>query len=266
MKIKEISKSDDIKLRECRLLCQENRLENLVLLGDLYYPCLGLTQVYAVYNDLKTMVACFTIFQGFKDPSVVLPYNIPEEIFSIIMKFLKGHFSITFGLVSFDISEKQLAKFFQIEEQISEYCMTIKGVSNLENSQNTMAKKATLDDYSTINDFYQSINAYAWHPSQLESGFYFFIKDSEEIVACGGTHLETPDLAQIGNIFVNEKHRRKGYGKIITAQVTREILHSKKIASLFVLKDNHLAISLYKSLGFRIFKPVSIFLLSRFKH
>ena len=141
--------------------------------------------------------------------------------------------------------------------------MTIEGVSNLANSQNTMAKKATLDDYSTINDFYQSINAYAWHPSQLESGFYFFIKDSEEIVACGGTHLETPDLAQLGNIFVHEKHRRKGYGSVITAHVTQEILQTKKVASLFVLQDNLSAISIYKQLGFRIFKPVSIFSLSK---
>ncbi|MCG3219476.1 MAG: GNAT family N-acetyltransferase [Candidatus Heimdallarchaeota archaeon] len=263
MIINEISKSDNESLRDCRLLYQDNYLENLVLMGDLYDPCLKLTQVYAVYDDLENIIACFTVFDGFKHPSVVLPYNLPKVIFSIIMNFLQENFSESFGLVSFDISEKQLTEFFTVEEQLFEYCLIIESISDLKYTQNVTSKKSTPSDFSKINDFYQLMNTYAWHPSQLESGFYFFIEDSKEIIACGGTHLETPDLAQLGNIFVHEKHRRKGYGSVITAHVTREILQTKKVASLFVLQDNLSAISIYKQLGFRIFKPVSIFSLSK---
>jgi ribosomal protein S18 acetylase RimI-like enzyme len=268
MRIKEISKDDDKSIRECRLLCQENYLENLVVLGDLYAPCFKLSQVYAVYNAFEKIVACFTIFNGFKDLSVVLPYDLPKKTFTMIMGFLQESLPDSFGFVSFDISEKKLAEFFQLEEQTLEYCMVIEDFSASINSQDlhTVIKKATPDDYSKINDFYKSINAYAWHPIQLESGFYFFIEESEEIVACGGTHLETPTLAQLGNIYVLEKHRRKGYGAIITSHITREILHSKKVASLFVLKDNLPAILLYQSIGFEIYKPVSIFSLTNFRN
>ena len=262
MKVEEISINDEDSIRECRLLCQENYLENLVLLGDLYDPCLKSSQVYAVFSDHQKMIACFTIFKGFKDPSVVLPYGLSSETFSLIMKFLQESLSGSFGFVTFDISEIQLAEFFKVEDQLSEFCMIIEGLSISKNSRDSLAKKTTPNDYQKISAFYQSMNTYAWNSTQLDSGFYFLIEDSEEIVACGGTHLETPILAQLGNIFVHENHRRKGYGKIITTQITREVLLSKKIASLFVLQDNLPAISLYKSLGYRIFKPVSIYSLT----
>jgi len=264
MKIKEISLKDEKSLDKCRLLCQNNYLENLVLLGDLYYPCLKLSQVYAIYNDCEEITACFTVFNGFKDPSAVLPYGLSREYFSLIMKFLQETLPDTFGFVSFDISEDQLEEFFKVEDQMSEYCMITETLPSPAHPIQTIAKKATPADYSRINDFYQSINAYAWNSCQLESGFYFIIEDSEEIVACAGTHLETPNLAQLGNIYVHETHRRKGYGQILTSIVSEKILQSKKIVSLFVLQDNTPAITLYKSLGFKVFKPVSIFSLKHY--
>ena len=57
------------------------------------------------------------------------------------------------------------------------------------------------------------------------------------------------------DIFINEEHRGKGYGRELIKQ-GKELLNSKGISKLriSVFKDNYIAKSLYDSLGFYIFE------------
>ena len=57
------------------------------------------------------------------------------------------------------------------------------------------------------------------------------------------------------DIFINEEHRGKGYGRELIKQ-GKELLNSKGISKLriSVFKDNYIAKSLYVSLGFYIFE------------
>ena len=117
-------------------------------------------------------------------------------------------------------------------------------------------KQCELTD--NIKDFYQSIKQYPWHEVQLESGYYQVIVVNSRIIACGGTHFETPLLAHLGNIHVLTEFRGRGIGKAITCSITSKILEKKRLATLFVSQSNIEAISMYRKLGFRNYKPVTL--------
>lgn len=93
---------------------------------------------------------------------------------------------------------------------------------------------------------------------QFDSGFYHYIVDDKQIVACGGTHFETEYSAQLGNIHVIPQYRRQGLGYQLVKSITWEILTRKEMATLFVAQKNYPAISLYEKIGFSTYKPVNI--------
>lgn len=260
MEIQLISNKDQNLIQQCINLAEQNYLNNLVLLGDLYPPCIKLTKIYGVFNNKYELISCFTNFEGFPSPSIVLPANLPNEIFTSVMNHLKETIPSSFSLVSFDLTEQKISNFFNIPKFTSEYCMYINNKTDLALFNSPHLKHVTEEDNDRINEFYRAINAYPWNPIQLESGFHYYIELENKIIACGGTHLETPRLAQLGNIYVLEEYRRQKFGKIITSNITHQILKKKEMAVLFVLEDNMPAISLYEKLGFKHYKPVKIFI------
>jgi len=252
----------DPKLRlQCIALAEQNYLDNLILLGDLYPPLLQLTKIYGVFDNQHELISSFTIFKGFSSPSVVLPSDLPTEMISTILSYLKETILSTFMLVSFDLTEQALGDFFTITGFSSEQCMYIDKNANLPLFGSPQLKHATENDSDRLDEFYRSKHVYPWNPIQITSGFYCYIElePENEIIACGGTHFETPRLAQLGNIYVREEYRRQNFGKIITSNVTHQILKKKELATLFVVQDNIPAISLYEQLGFIPYKSVKLF-------
>ncbi len=238
-------------------MVKDDYLDNIVLIGDLFPPCIKLTDIYGVFDN-KKLISFFTVFKGFKVPSVVLPSNLPKyEIF--ILSNLEKNIQNDFTLVSFTLKENDLINYFQITDKSSEYCMITNQTKFKPRNSDHIWKKATKENFTLIDKFYRSIHTYPWNPIQLESNFYFFTKNEDKIIACGGTHFETPDAAHLGNVIVLPDFRGQSLGISLVSTMTREILREKQFATLFVTKDNIPAINLYEKLGFSHHKPVSIF-------
>ncbi|MFX0113270.1 MAG: GNAT family N-acetyltransferase [Candidatus Hodarchaeota archaeon] len=261
MQIRPIPHSDDALLHRCISLAEKGYLDNLILLGDLFPPCNALTEVFGVFDEKKSLLSCFTIFSGFPHPSVVPLAKQPSDVSAYMLQFLQEHLPGYFTIVTFDIPKTFLSKFFSIKEISIELCMVLDKTENLPVCSSPLIKRASSsEEYKRISSFYKSINAYPWHPIQLKSGYYHYIElENKTVVACGGTHLETPKLAHLGNFFVLPEYRRQGFGKALVSIVSCEILKQKDLATLFVAQWNSVAISLYQKLGFRKYKPVSIF-------
>lgn len=259
MEIQPISKKERKLIDKCRQITQRYYLDNLVLIGDLYSPCINLTTIYGIFSQNNKLLNCFTVFKGFKEPSVVLPVHLSPKMFSKIMNFLQENLPSHFSLVSLEFKEKDLTNFFTITGFTSEYCMKIDRQTPLSVLNFPCLKKARGEDTERLESFYTTVGAYAWNELQLESGFYYYIELNNQIVACGGTHFETPRLAQLGNIYVLKKFRRQNFGTILTTNITRDILAKKELATLFVLQDNLPALNLYEKIGFEIYKPAHIF-------
>ena len=258
MEILLIEKDQGKLLKKCRQIAHENYLDNLVLIGDLHPPCIDLARIYGVFSDDKELVSFFIVFVGFHMPSIVLPVKLERHIFIKIMEFLGEILPDSFLFLSLELDEPDIIDFFKVESVAVDYCMTIHAHDPPPAIPSPYLRKATFDDVDRIDEFYQAIGPGPWHPKQMESGFYHMIEKDGKIIACGGTHFETPRLAQLGNIYVLEEFRGQKFGEILTTALTREVLTKKEIATLFVRVDNKIAQNLYKKLGYKMFKPANL--------
>ena len=71
LEIKLILKTNRELIQRCVKLADTDYFDNIVLLGDLFFPCIKLTDIYGVFDN-KKLISFFTIFKGFGFPSVVL--------------------------------------------------------------------------------------------------------------------------------------------------------------------------------------------------
>ncbi|MFX0124299.1 MAG: GNAT family N-acetyltransferase [Candidatus Hodarchaeota archaeon] len=257
LEIKLIPKTNRKLIQRCVKIAETDYFDNIVLLGDLYLPCIKLTDIYGIF-DKNNLISFFTVFKGFAVPSVVLPSNL-TEIEAFILSSLEKIVQNEFILISFTLKEKNLINYIQINDKSSEYCMITNRSNFLPKISEIIFKQVTKENFDRIDLFYQSIHTYPWNPIQLESNFYSFLEENNKIIACGGTHFETPDVAHLGNIIVLPEFRGRSLGIALVSTITNNILRDKSFASLFVTQDNLPAINLYKKLGFFHHKPVSIF-------
>ena len=90
-----------------------------------------------------------------------------------------------------------------------------------------------------------------FYPAMVGRGVFFGVYEGPELVAAAGTHLLSRDegAAAIGNIYTRRDRRGRGFGRIVTTSVMRE-LASVETVGLNVRADNAAAIGLYESLGF----------------
>ncbi len=258
MEIRLIEKQENHLLKKCRQIAHVNYLDNLVLIGDLHPPCIDLARIYGVFTEQKELVSFFIVFVGFHMPSIVLPVKLERRVFVKIMEYLREILPESFLLLSLELVEQDITEFFKVRSVAVDYCMTIHAQDNPPEIPSSHLRKATINDVDRIDEFYQAIGSGPWHPKQLESGFYHFIEKDDQIIACGGTHFETPRLAQLGNIFVLEEFRGQKYGEILTTTLTRAVLAKKEISTLFVRVDNKIAQKLYTKLGYKMFKPANL--------
>jgi predicted GNAT family acetyltransferase len=257
MNIRHLTKSDSFYLNKCYNLASRDFFDHIVLLGDLFPPCFQITDVYGIFEK-NSLVSFFTVFNGFEIPSIVL-LNSAEEIVAYILSKLANFISEHFVLVSASLSEKTVKKYFRITEISSEFCMMtdINAAKFLESD--TTLIHGSRKELNRIDNFYRQNKTFPWNPIQLESQFYFLKEKNSDIIACGGTHFETPELAHLGNIFVLPEYRGKSIGKNLVSTIGNKILETKQLISLFVVRDNYPALSLYKKLGFSKRKSYSLY-------
>ncbi len=258
MKIRLLEKHETKLLKKCRQIAHENYLDNLVLIGDLHKPCIDLARIYGVFTEQKELVSFFIVFVGFFMPSIVLPVKLDRTIYVEIMMYLQKLLPESFLILSLELTDQEISEFFNVGSVAVDYCMTLNVQDIPPVIPSPYLVKATQGDTKRIDEFYNSIGAGPWHPKQMESGFYFFIEKNKQIIACGGTHFETPRLAQLGNIYVLEEYRGQKFGEILTTAITREVLAKKEIATLFVRIENKIAQNLYKKLGYKFYKPANL--------
>lgn len=258
MEIKKISKNENLLIEKCRKIAEDNYLDNLVLLGDLYQPCIDLTDIFGLYSKDDILLSFFVIFKGFTIPSIVLPVKLKEEHYIQIMKFLQKYLPNEFFFLSLELLEENIEDFFIVNWVSTDYCMIHDSKTGLEKIPFSSLIKAENIHLDEIDSFYKKYTSSPWHPKQFVSDFYHFILKDDKIIACGGTHFETPRLAQLGNIFVLEEYRGKNFGKILTTGITVEVLKKKELATLFVHNDNYIALNLYKKLGYKLYKEANL--------
>lgn len=89
-------------------------------------------------------------------------------------------------------------------------------------------------------------------PYQLESGYYFGIREGDELVSVAGIHLihQTLRFAMLGNVVTAPEKQGRGYGSLVTSTLCKELFRFSEVLILDVPMENGRALRVFSKLGF----------------
>lgn len=86
----------------------------------------------------------------------------------------------------------------------------------------------------------------------------YFVEAEGELVGMAGAkyarHKNFSHIAKVGAVYIKKEFRGRGFGKALLVELVKDILANKSIKKikLTVNKSQRAAVSLYKSIGFKI--------------
>jgi hypothetical protein len=86
----------------------------------------------------------------------------------------------------------------------------------------SVVKPLSHSDTGDIIDLYHYYPNNFFEPYQLETGYYYGIRENKQLVSIAGIHVlsEVNDVAAVGNIVTHPDHRSKGYSRRSTFSAT----------------------------------------------
>ena len=111
----------------------------------------------------------------------------------------------------------------------------------------------TPDDRAEVTEFYRKAFPENWFdPRTLESGCYVGLEEDGKLAALAGVHVwsATHRVAALGNIATMPGLRGRGFGRRVTAAVTRNLVGRGWAVGLNVAEANGAAVRVYERLGF----------------
>jgi len=216
-------------------------------LDDFYWPRM-------TYYGIQTEIGLKNItpfYRGDNLPVLLAFGELDQEYLRQLQSLLPNRFytHISPGLI------KHFSDNYQISEHGDHYKMTLVNSDPIlqANTDNTYPLAET--DLPEVNELYkESYPENAFDPRMLESGQYIGIRHLGRLVSIAGIHTysTTYRVAALGNITTHPENRGQGYGRAVTARLCQLLEDKVDFIGLHVKCDNQPAISLYRSLGFRI--------------
>ena len=96
-----------------------------------------------------------------------------------------------------------------------------------------------------------------------ELGTFLGIRVDGNLVAMAGERMKPAGYTEITAVCVHPSHRGRGYGQMLLAAVSRQILARGEIPFLHVFTSNELAIALYKRQGMEIRRRLHVTVLQK---
>jgi hypothetical protein len=82
---------------------------------------------------------------------------------------------------------------------------------------------------------------------------YFLINKDNEVLSMASNNRNTLNTACISHVYTPPKLRGRGHGSLITAMVSKRMLHSgKKYCNLFTNLENPTSNSIYQKIGYKL--------------
>lgn len=123
-------------------------------------------------------------------------------------------------------------------------------------------------DLPELRHFYaQSYPDHWFDPRMLETGAYMGLHIDQHLVSVAGVHVYSPRyrVATLGNIATHPGYRGRGYGRMVTACLCRQLLRQVDHLGLNVKADNQPALRCYTRLGFVVKAEYAEWMLERKK-
>jgi len=235
-----------VLVKTCRQYLATDSFANVLVLGDLYEPFFGLSDIHAAFEGDRVVGVC-SIYHAYTTPSIVWGTNDPDAK-QLLIKNALAKIDSDFITLCEPSEVSLLKQYSDVLQHRSEQQMVANRPTNVETA--TEASRVHRNESKLLNDFYVEHHAEAWVPVQFRAGPYYCVKTGGKIVSAAGVHIVTPQIAQLGNIITDEAYRGRGYATACTSALAADLARRCRIISLFVRKDNAPAIHMYEKLGF----------------
>jgi ribosomal protein S18 acetylase RimI-like enzyme len=96
-----------------------------------------------------------------------------------------------------------------------------------------------------------------------ELGIFLGIRIDGKLVAMAGERMKPANYTEITAVCVHPSHRGRGYGQVLLAAISRQILARGEIPFLHVFSSNDSAIALYRRQGMEIRRRLYVTVLQR---
>lgn len=123
-----------------------------------------------------------------------------------------------------------------------------------------------VSDLAELRQFYtQSYPDHWFDPRMLETGAYMGLHIDQRLISVAGVHVCSPRyrVAALGNIATQPAWRGRGYGRMVTACLCRQLLRQVDHLGLNVKADNQPALRCYTGLGFVVKAEYAEWMLER---
>jgi ribosomal protein S18 acetylase RimI-like enzyme len=100
-------------------------------------------------------------------------------------------------------------------------------------------------------------------PRTIELGDYFGIFDGQRLIAMAGERMCAGSLREISGVCTDPKFQGRGLARALMLKLVRAELARDERPFLHVMRDNTSARRLYERLGFRIYREVSVRVVSK---
>ncbi len=245
-----------VNLHDKKLLADYFRKDpflHLYSLGDLDDFFWSKTTCYGVLTG-KSVDKVVLLYRGGAMPVLLAlsqPGQLEKEYINQLIQLLPDQFyaHLSPGIENF------FSSTFAISDYGCHYKMGLQDPSRLEkvNTENTCP--LTEIDLEEIQSLYQSsYPGNAFNPRMFLTQQYIGYRRDGRLLSIGGVHVYSPAfrVAALGNITTRPEYRNQGLGRAVTAKLCLFLQKNVDIIGLNVKQDNSPALSLYRSLGFKI--------------
>ena len=237
--------------RELGEFLMQDRLANAYLLGDLDPAYYQFCHWYGSRDAQGELRHVMLVYVGLSLPVVILSGNGEG-----LEEFLEDTRSVVPDRFHYHVLEEQFPALQAVYETESAETMLRMGLERDDFAppeRDRRVERLGHRDTAAIMALYEHYPDNFFEPYQLETGFYFGIRNERgRPVSMGGVHVisEDYDVAVIGNLVTHAEYRGQGLATKVTARLVEELFERVSMLALNVGRDNPHAVKLYENFGF----------------
>lgn len=238
---------------ELRDFLMRDRLASAYLLGNLDPAYFQWCKAYGARDDDGVLESLVLLYTGLSLPAVFTVGD--ERHFGELLESIRAELPERFH---FHVQEKQLAALRGVYQPAALKRMWRMGLERQSHIKQELKDPPRVErlghrDTAAIMELYQHYPDNLFEAYQLETGFYFGVRDPEiGLASIAGIHVfsEEHDVAVIGNFVTHPDRRGEGMASACTARLLDELFERVSFVALNVQADNEAAIHMYGKFGF----------------
>jgi ribosomal protein S18 acetylase RimI-like enzyme len=226
-----------------------DRVRNAYQIGSMSPGYQDYTRHYWLTLDEEPKAA-ITVYDGLSAPAL-FAWGETEEL-ALLLDRLSGQLPGRMLLHRYPEHLSAYGEKLKIRSVRKEVRLTLTVDQFKAQSHDVPIERLSHRDTAAIVKLYGNYPDSFFEPYQLESGYYFGLREGQELVSVAGIHLvsESAGVAMLGNVVTAPSTRGKGYARYVTSTLCEALFESVDLLALDVPMGSTAARHAFEALGF----------------